>query len=114
MPQRMAQPGSFNLETHERDGLTLVELEGELDLSTSSRLAGELDALAGADRRIVLDLRRLQFMDSSGLAVILRNYQRAKDGGYDLVVVRGPEPVDRVFRLTRTDELLELLEVPPG
>lgn len=109
----MDVPGSFSLETSERDGLTFVELEGELDLSTSKRLAAELDALAGDDRRVVLDLRGLRFMDSTGLAVILRYHQRAKEGRYDLVVVRGPEPVDRVFKVTRTDELLELLDVPP-
>lgn len=110
----MGPPVSFSLETSERDGLTLVALTGELDLSTSGRLADALDAVAGADRRIVLDLRGLQFMDSTGLAVILRYHQRAKDGRYDLVVVRGPASVDRLFQVTRTDELLELLDVPPA
>lgn len=103
----------FNVETFERNGLTFVEVEGELDLSTSPRLAAALDALAGDDRRIVLDLRSLRFMDSTGLALILRFHQRAKDNSYDLVVVRGPESVDRVFQVTRTDELLKLLDVPP-
>ncbi len=109
----MDAPGSLALETVERDGLTLVALRGELDLSTSDRLAQALDEVAGAERRVVLDLRDVSFMDSTGLAVILRYHQRAKDGRYDLVVVRGPEPVDRVFKVTGTDELLELLDVPP-
>jgi anti-sigma B factor antagonist len=104
----------FTLETTGRDGLTLVALRGELDLSSSPRLAETLEALAGEDRRVVLDLRDLQFMDSTGLAVILRYHQRAKDARFDLVVVRGPEPVDRVFRVTQTDTLLELLDVPPA
>lgn len=106
-------PGSFSLETTERDGLTLVALQGELDLATSEQLAAALDPLAGDDRRLVLDLRRLSFMDSTGLAVILRYHQRAKDEPYDFVVVRGPEAVDRVFKVTGTDELLGLLDVPP-
>jgi anti-sigma B factor antagonist len=109
----VGSPGIFNVATSERDGLTFVEVEGELDLSTSPRLAETLAELAGADRRIVLDLRSLRFMDSTGLAVILRFHQRAKDDRYDLVVVRGPVSVDRVFQVTRTDELLELLDVPP-
>ncbi len=105
---------AFSLEVTERGGLTLVAPTGELDLPTVPRLAEELDRLATVDRHIVLDLRGLQFMDSTGLALILRFHQRAKDGPFDFVVVRGPEPVDRVFRITSTDALLELLDVPPG
>lgn len=105
---------AFSLEVTQRDGLTLVGLTGELDLPAAPRLSEVLEQLATGDRHIVLDLRGLRFMDSTGLALILRFHRRAKDGPFDLVVVRGPEPVDRVFRMTSTDTLLELLDVPPG
>ena len=104
----------FSLERSERDGLTVLALHGELDLSASPELITVLDAVSGEARRVVLDLRGLAFMDSTGLAVILRYHQRAKDGRFDLVVVRGPEAVDRVFRVTQTDSLLEMLDVPPN
>lgn len=110
----MGAGATFTLTTAERDGLTLVTLAGELDLVAAPQLVEALEALAGNDRRVVLDLRGLRFMDSTGLAVILRFHQRAKDGRFDLVVVRGPETVDRVFRVTRTDTLLEMLDLPPA
>ncbi len=109
----MGDPESFSLAVTERDGLTLVAVGGELDLAASPGLADALEAVAGEDRRVVVDLRELEFMDSTGLAVILRYHQRAKDERFDLVVVRGPEAVDHVFRITGTDALLELLDVPP-
>lgn len=105
---------TLSVTTSERDGLTLLGLVGELDVSSSARLADALESVSGEDRRVVLDLRGLRFMDSTGLATILRYHQRAKDGRFDLVVVRGPEPVDQVFRVTHTDALLEMLDVPPG
>lgn len=110
----MTGADSFHVSRTERDGLTLLALEGELDLSASPLLAEALDEVAGDDRHVVVDLRGLTFMDSTGLATILRYHQRAKDGRFDLVVVRGPEAIDRVFRVTQTDTLLELLEVPPA
>ena len=110
----MGAGATFTVTTAERDGLTLVTLAGELDLVAAPQLVEALEALAGNDRRVVLDLRGLRFMDSTGLAVILRFHQRAKDGRFDLVVVRGPETVDRVFRVTRTDTLLEMLDLPPA
>lgn len=111
----MADPAAtFTVSTEERDGLTLIALGGELDLFTTPRLSEALDAVAGEDRRVVLDLRSLEFMDSTGLAVIIRYHQLAQERAFDFVVVRGPEPVDRIFRITRTDELLAMLEVPPA
>jgi anti-sigma B factor antagonist len=105
---------TFTVSTLARDGLTLVVLGGELDLFTTPRLTEALDAVAGGGRRVVLDLRGLEFMDSTGLAVVLRYHQLAQQAGaFDFVVVRGPEAVDRVFRITRTDDLLQMLEVPP-
>ena len=104
----------FTMTITERDGLTLVELTGELDLASSPELGSALEGLSGDDRRVVLDLRGLSFMDSTGLALILRYHQRAKDERFDLIVVRGPEPVDRVFRVTQTDTLLEMIDVPPA
>ena len=105
---------TFTLSTVERDGFTVLELGGELDLFAAPRLAEALDAVGGADRRIVVDLRGLEFMDSTGLALILRFHQRAKDGHFTFIVVRGPAPVDRIFRVTRSDTLLEMLDVPPA
>ena len=99
--------------TEVQDGLTHVRLAGELDFGTAAQLVAELEHLSHEDRRVVLDLRELVFMDSSGLAVILRYHRRARDAEWDLVVIRGPEPVDRVFRMTRTDSILGLLDVPP-
>lgn len=114
MPPPMADDDSFSATTSERDGLTLVELTGELDLSASPKLEAILEEVSGGDRRVVLDLRGLSFMDSSGLALVLRYHQRAKDGRFDLVVVRGPEAVDHVFRMTQADARLEMLDVPPA
>ena len=110
----MVDPAAtFTLSTTERDGLTLVAPGGELDLFTTPRLSEALDAVAGEGRRVVLDLRGLEFMDSTGLAVVLRYHELSRQGTFEFVVVRGPDAVDRIFRITRTDELLAMLEVPP-
>lgn len=108
------EPPTLAIATEAQDGLTHVRLVGELDFGTAAQLVAELERLSQEDRRVVLDLRGLMFMDSSGLAVILRFHRRARDAEWDLVVIRGPEPVDRVFRMTRTDAVLGLLDVPPS
>jgi anti-anti-sigma factor len=107
----MAGGSPLTLRTVERAGLSVVEPRGVLDLSTAGALEAELGRLADEARSVVLDLRAVEFMDSTALAVILRINARAKDGPFDLVVVPGPRAVQRVFEMTETDRMLQLLDV---
>jgi anti-anti-sigma factor len=76
-------------------------LDGELDLYSATALDDAVVAAEGEKwPTICLDLRQLDFLDSAGLRVIMRTQARAEQDGRHLVLRRGPEAVDRVFRLT--------------
>lgn len=90
-----------------------VTLSGELDLSTLDQLNEALDgSLDGTSELVVLDLRELTFLDSSGLRVMLGLHARLQDAGGRLVLVRGPRRVHRVFELTRATEELDIVANP--
>ena len=76
-------------------GNALIALTGELDLSGTPLLDEEIDRLAGEEgvRRVVLDLRQLEFMDSSGLRLVALAERRLSAAGRALALVRGPDPV---------------------
>jgi len=86
-------------------------LRGELDLSTIERVEEEIGRaeLTGAPL-VVIDLRALTFLDSTGLRTIVTADQRARRAGRRLVVRKGPETVHRVFTITRLDERLEMVD----
>jgi anti-anti-sigma factor len=87
---------------HEAEVVTL-RLYGELDLATSALLQGELeDVEASGSRRLVIDLAGLEFIDSSGLHVLLATLKRSLTNGHELSLGRGPRGVHRVFELTHT------------
>src|SRR4051795_943034 len=89
----------------ERLGLALW---GELDLYSATALDDAVVAAEGEKWPCVcLDLSQLEFLDSAGLRVILRTHVRAQQDGRRLLVKRGPDAVQRVFRLTKLDEQLE-------
>ncbi len=90
-----------------------VELAGELDMYSAGRLEQELEALArdGCDT-VLLDLRRLSYVDSTGLATILAASRRAKEAGRRFAVVRGPDSIQWRFRTTGIDRLLEMVDDP--
>jgi anti-anti-sigma factor len=101
----------LEVETVEGDGLVRLVLQGELDLSTVSKVEEELRrAEAGEPKVLALDLSQLTFLDSTGLRLIVTADQRAREQGRRLAVVKGPDPVQRVFAITRLDERLEMVE----
>jgi anti-anti-sigma factor len=101
----------LEVKTEERDGVVHVSLRGELDLSTVASVDEELRKLEAAGQGvIVLDLSKLTFLDSTGLRCVVTADERAREAGRRVVIVRGPEPVQRVFTITRLEERLEMVD----
>jgi anti-anti-sigma factor len=92
------------------DGAIRLALVGELDLATLPMLDQELDKASAWDKRVILDLRRLQFIDSSGLHAVLRVDRRLQEAGGSLTIIRGPRPVARLFNLTGLDTRLHIID----
>jgi anti-anti-sigma factor len=104
---------NLSLETSMAGRVAVVALDGELDLAGAAALEQELARVeAEAPEAIVLDLRALEFMDSSGLRVIAVASRRAEDGGGRLALVPGSEQVMRVFDITRMRERLDFVTAP--
>jgi anti-sigma B factor antagonist len=102
---------TFDVTTTMRPDAVVVALSGELDLASAPRLEDELKRIEQNDPPvIVLDLQGLGFMDSSGLRSLLSADARAREQGRRLVLVRGDERVQRVLRITRLDERLEIVD----
>jgi anti-anti-sigma factor len=94
-----------------------VHLAGELDLASSPQLRQTLRDAQLHARVVVLDLRRLTFIDSAGVYVVLNAASVARREGGRVMLVRGPDRVDRVFTMTAaSDEVLivDLEASPPA
>ncbi len=85
----------------------VIALIGELDFDGAQHVVEALRRAEQSDARsIVLDLRRLRFMDSSGIHLILAADARSRRDGERLALIRGPRSVQRVFELTGVTERL--------
>src|SRR3954451_24704239 len=104
----------FSFQTEERGALALVVLAGELDLLAGAQLEPELERLVDEPgvEVVTLDLRALEFLDSSGLRIVIRAAQALARDGRRLVLVRGTQDVQRLFEITRMTERLEFVDAP--
>src|SRR3954447_22572855 len=100
----------FDLTITEQGDTVHFSLSGELDISSAPRLQDDLARVeAGEPETIVLDLSGLDFMDSTGLRLLIGADSRARASGRRLVLIQGNEMVQRVLRVTRLDERLEIV-----
>ena len=100
----------LELATSRSGPAAVIALQGELDMAGAATLEAELERLDSD--ALVLDLRGLTFMDSSGLRVLVVNARRAQDRGRRFALVPGAAQVMRVFDITGMRERLEFVPDP--
>ena len=97
----------------ERSGpVATVTLTGELDIATTPEFEQALAALEPGYQRLVVDLSSCTFFASSGISILLEENHRADTDGFELVVIKAPPDVQRMFDLAGLDEKLTFAPPP--
>jgi anti-sigma B factor antagonist len=92
---------SVDLSTRGCDGQVIVALRGVLDVADAASVAAALTAAAARQRDIIIDLAGLEFIDSSGVAALVRGRRQARHAGGELLLAAPQQQVLRVLTLTR-------------
>jgi anti-sigma B factor antagonist len=100
MPDKFLPP-PFRVDIAHDDDVVRVAPVGELDMSTVAHLHERLTEACERGRRLIVDLRGLEFMDSTGLTLLTRWSLAAEREGFDLALVPGNERIQRLFEITR-------------
>src|SRR3954454_7298784 len=98
--------GLFRVVTRSNGDGVVVALSGELDLAGERRLETALDDARAAGGSITVDLTDLEFIDSSGLRVLVRLHNAAVTDGFEYRLLAGPPQVHRTFALCGLDRTL--------
>lgn len=100
------QPASFETSSAEVDGVRVVAVRGELDLSTAPDLEGPLDAAVNDhDGSVLIDLEECEFIDSTGIALIVRGWQKLEGNGNGRLAICCPTAqVQRVLGVSGLDQ----------
>jgi anti-sigma B factor antagonist len=100
---------NFSLQVERNGGAILLAARGDLDLAAAEPAEAELQrAETGRPELLVIDLKGVDFIDSSGLRVLLLAASRASEAGRRFVVARARGQVKRVIEMTGSDKLFEL------
>jgi anti-anti-sigma factor len=112
-PATATPEAGFGIGVERRGSRVRVEVTGELDLASAKLLHERLEHVENENPELlVLDLRRLGFMDSSGLREIIGAVQRGREEGRKVALVRAHGPIEDLLQLTHVDEVSATVEDP--
>lgn len=97
----------FEVSAEKVDGVCVVRVSGELDISTHERLGEQLTKAAGGKEPIVVDLSACDFIDSSGVRALLLGVRAAGENskGSGRLSIAGPGPqIQRILEMTGLDK----------
>ncbi len=95
----------------ESDGRWIIRTQGDVDLYTSPELRTAIMHAAKSQVRIGVDLRGVQYMDSSGVATLVEGLKASRDGDFQFTLIAPSNSVLKVLRLSRLDTLFEIQSV---
>ncbi len=104
----------FAIDVDERGDRVVVMPRGELDMASAPELEQTLMPRLEGGAWVVLDLRALEFIDSSGLRVVVGAHRAAEDGGGRFTCVRGAagSTVHRIVEIAGIDGVIEMVDDP--
>ena len=111
LEQPLSEGGALIKNISELDDATVVKLSGRLDAVTAPQIKTELHELIAQGRvKLVLNLKDVIFLDSSGLGIMVSCLRRCVAGGGDICLSQVPEFARSVFELTRLTRVFRLVE----
>ena len=105
-------PTGFSISISDRDGRAVVVIRGELDLATAPDLEAAIQGRLDDGQDVVVDLRELEFMDSTGLRVLVAAHARVEGPEQLLQIVR-PLPgasIERILAVAGVERVLDVVD----
>jgi len=98
----------MNIETKELEGAIVVSLEGEVDLEHSPQARKALLDAVSKNKKVVVDLSGVSYIDSSGIASLVEAFQTARKSGGEMILAMVSESALRVLQLARLDKVFTI------
>ena len=101
---------SFSIKTREKENIAVIELQGEIDIYVSPDFRDKLLLVCNKDiKKVIVDLSRVTFMDSSGVATLVEGLKWSKKEGKSFVLKNAGTNVLNSLSLTKLDTVFKII-----
>ena len=102
-------PIEFAVNPQSTNGLLVVEVAGEIDLFTAPELKAAIsEGLDAGSEKVVIDLTKTTFLDSTALGVLIGTVKRLRDNDGSMTIVNSDQNIAKTFEITGLDQILQI------
>ncbi|MDA7556330.1 STAS domain-containing protein [Candidatus Pelagibacter sp.] len=92
----------------EEDNISTIFLDGEIDMDKTDEVKGAIFPVIDSGKNVALNLSNVQYMDSSGISVLIESHQKALEKGTKLVIKDVSKSVLKVIMMAKLEQILNL------
>lgn len=92
----------------EQDNICTIFLDGEIDMDKTDEVKGVIFPVIDSGKNVALNLSNVQYMDSSGISVLIESHQKALEKGTKLVIKDVSKSVLKVIMMAKLEQILNL------
>ena len=96
----------MEVKAFEQEGVYVFQVQGEINISTSPQLKKSFEKLAA--KKVVVDLEKVSYVDSSGLATLVEMLKKTRGQGGSLGLAGMSDKVKSLFEITKLDKLFQI------
>ena len=92
----------------EEDNISTIFLDGEIDMDKTDEVKGSIFPVIDSGKNVALNLSNVQYMDSSGISVLIESHQKALEKGTKLIIKDVSKSVLKVIMMAKLEQILNL------
>lgn len=104
----------LDFDTHQHHSWLVISVAGDIDLSNADQVKTNIEsAIDSGAEKIAVDLRKVGFMDSTGLRVLIESHEQLANQDRELLIVATKGPIERLFEITALHRYLSIVSDLP-
>ena len=92
----------------EQDNISTIFLDGEIDMDKTDEVKGAIFPVIDSGKNVALNLSNVQYMDSSGISVLIESHQKALEKGTKVIIKDVSKSVLKVIMMAKLEQILNL------
>lgn len=98
----------FDKKIVNEDNLQTIKLIGDLDVYSEDEFKSFIDEEIDPNKDITIDLKDLEYLDSTGLGMFMNIYKMVNENGKDIKIINAKDNIKKLFKITDLTELFDM------
>lgn len=101
---------NISVKTEKIDDISLIEIDGEVDTYTSSKIKQDILQVVEQTPKIIISMEKVKFIDSTGLGILIGVLKKVKEKEGEMIIVSPNSYINQIFEITGLFKVFKIVE----